>query len=130
MASVFTKIIHGELPCYKIAEDEHTFSFLALDQIQLGHTLVVSKSETDHLMDVQEPEYSAIFQQVQKVSKAISESTNCKRVGLIVAGFEVSHCHVHLVPLWTQEQLSFEHAKQLPAEEMKKIQEQIQGKLK
>ncbi|MGE3760360.1 MAG: HIT family protein, partial [Pseudobdellovibrionaceae bacterium] len=98
--SLFTKIIAGELPCYKIHEDELTFSFLALDQINLGHTLVVPKLEVDHFMEVPPDTATRLFLNSQMIGKAIRKVTECKRVGIIVQGFEVPHTHIHLIPAW------------------------------
>lgn len=125
MTSIFTKIIRGEIPCYKIYEDEHTFAFLARDQIALGHTLIVPKVEVDYFVDVPEPYYSAVFKNAQPISRAIQAATGCKRVGTMVAGFEVPHFHYHLVPIDSIFDLNFSHARVRGQEEMKEIQEKI-----
>ncbi|MBX2988584.1 MAG: HIT family protein [Bdellovibrionaceae bacterium] len=125
MASVFTRIIQGELPCYKIHEDEETFSFLALDQVNPGHTLVIPKEEHNSWMDVPEDLYAKIHLQSQRIGRALMKATGCPRVGQIVAGFEVPHYHLHLIPAWSIPDLDFKRARRLNDGEMKKIQENI-----
>lgn len=125
MASVFTKIITGELPSYKIHEDELTFSFLALDQVNLGHTLVIPKQEINSWLEVPEKIYTQLHLNSQKIGQAIKKATSCPRVGQIVAGFEVPHYHLHLIPAWSIPDLSFSRAQRHPEAEMKKIQKSI-----
>ena len=130
MASIFTKIINGELPCYKIHEDELTFSFLALDQVNLGHTLVIPKAEVNHWFDVPANAYTQVGLNAQKIAKAIQTATGCPRVGTMVAGFEVPHYHLHLIPAWSIPDLDFKRAKRRTDEEMKDIQNKIISALK
>lgn len=125
MASIFTRIMAGELPAYKVYEDEWTFAILALDQVNLGHTLVIPKIEVDSFIDLPEPYYSAVFKNAQKIAKAIKAATNCPRVGTIIAGFEVPHFHYHLIPAWSIPELSFSRAQRRSAEEMVEIQKKI-----
>lgn len=125
MASIFTKIINGELPCYKIHEDDLTFSFLALDQVNPGHTLVIPKQELNGWLDVPPEIYHRIADNSQKIGKAIMTATKCPRVGQMVAGFEVPHYHLHLIPAWGIPDLDFKRAKRLSDDEMKKIQKEI-----
>ncbi|MFZ4403446.1 MAG: HIT family protein [Pseudobdellovibrionaceae bacterium] len=125
MASVFSKIISGEIPCYKIHEDDLTLSFLALDQVNLGHTLVIPKQEVNHWMDVPEEAYTRVHLNAQKIAKAIRLATDCPRIGTIVAGFEVPHFHLHLIPAWSIPDLSFSRAKKYSDEQMKQIQSLI-----
>jgi histidine triad (HIT) family protein len=125
MASIFTRILNGELPAYKVHEDEFTFSILALDQVNLGHTLVIPKLEVDSFMDLPEPYYSAVFKNAQLIAKAIKKATNCPRVGTIIAGFEVPHFHYHLIPAWSIPELSFTRAQKRSPEEMLDIQKKI-----
>lgn len=125
MASLFTRIINGELPCYKVHEDEKTISFLALDQVNKGHVLVVPKQEVNHWFDVPADVYTQVGLNAQKIAKAIQKATNCPRVGTIVAGFEVPHYHLHLIPAWSIPDLDFKRARKLPAEEMLEIQKLI-----
>ena len=130
MASVFSKIIRGELPCYKIHEDSLTFSFLALDQVHLGHTLVVPKTEVNHWFDVDEKEYLQVAINAKMIAKAIKKSVDCPRVGTIVAGFEVPHYHLHLIPAWEISDLSFTRAQRRSDTEMKEIQKKILANIK
>ena len=123
--SVFTKLIGGELPCYKIHEDELTFSFLALDQVNLGHVLVIPKEEVNHWFETPDEAYLRVALNAKKIAKAIKAATGCPRVGTIVAGFEVPHYHMHLIPAWSIPDLSFARAKRHPEAEMKDIQQKI-----
>jgi histidine triad (HIT) family protein len=125
MASVFTKIIRGELPCYKIYEDEEILSFLAMDQVNLGHTLVICKEEINHWTEVPAETYGRLHQISQKIGKAILKASGSPRVGQIVAGFEVPHYHLHLIPAWSIPDLDFKRAQRRSEEEMKKIQAEI-----
>jgi histidine triad (HIT) family protein len=125
MASIFTKIISGEIPCYKIHEDEMSISFLALDQVHLGHTLVVPKDEVNHWFDVPEKAYLAVQMNAQKIAKAIKKATGCPRIGLMVAGFEVPHYHLHMIPAWSIPDLDFKKAQRRSDAEMKEIQAKI-----
>jgi len=130
MASIFTKIISGELPCYKIHEDETTFSFLALDQVNLGHTLVVPKQEVNHWFDVPPQIYTQVGLNAQRIARAIQAATGCPRVGTMVAGFEVPHYHLHLIPAWSIPDLDFKRAQKKTDDEMKQIQQKIVSLLK
>jgi histidine triad (HIT) family protein len=125
MASIFTKILRGELPCYKIFEDDLSFAFLALDQVNLGHTLVISKKEVDHWLNVPEDIYLRVQKNSQVIGRAIQKSTDCPRVGQMVAGFEVPHYHLHLIPAWSIPDLSFARAQKRSDQEMKEIQQKI-----
>ncbi len=125
MSSVFTKIINGKLPSYKVYEDNKVLSFLALEQINLGHCLIVPKTEIDHFFDVEKKEYEHMFNISKKVSKAIRTVTNCVRVGLAIQGFEIHHTHIHLIPLWKPEEFSFTNQKKRTKEEMLLIKNKI-----
>lgn len=125
MASIFTKIINNELPSYKIHEDELIIAILALDQINPGHVIVIPKQEVNHWFDVPADAYTRVGIIAQKIAKAQKEVTNCPRVGTIVAGFEVPHYHLHLIPAWSIPDLDFKRAKRLSDEEMKSIQQKI-----
>lgn len=129
MPTLFTKIIRGEIPSYKIYEDEHTFAFLDINPIQPGHTLIVPKVETDHFFDVAEPHYAKVMQAAQHLAKAIKRATGCERVGVAVQGFEVPHFHVHLLPMWSPRDMDFSRGKKREAAEMKAAQERIVGEL-
>lgn len=107
MASIFTKIINGEIPCYKIAEDEHHLAFLDIMPIAKGHTLVIPKKEVDLIFDLEEEEYKNLWAFAQKVAKQIKNAIPCVRVGVAVVGLEVPHAHIHLVPLNEIKDLNF-----------------------
>lgn len=125
MASVFTKIISGEFPCYKIYEDERVLSFLALDQVNLGHTLVICKEEINHWTEVPAETYAHLHKVSQKIGKAILKATGSPRIGQMVAGFEVPHYHLHLIPAWSIPDLDFKRAQRRSDSEMKQIQAEI-----
>jgi histidine triad (HIT) family protein len=130
MSTIFTKIINGEIPSYKIFEDELTYAFLDINPINIGHTLIIPKIETDYFLDVEEPYYSQVFKNAKLIGKAIHESTNCKRVGTIIAGWDVPHFHYHLIPMFGVEDLDFKKGKRRTEDEMKSIQEKIINLLK
>lgn len=109
MASIFTKIINGELPCYKIVEDDHFIAFLDIDPNVKGHTLCVPKKEVDKLFDLDEETYLGLMQFARKVGLAIEKTLVCNRVGMSVIGLEVPHVHVHLIPLNEMKDMSFKH---------------------
>jgi|TARA_B110000967_G_scaffold69036_1_gene71389 histidine triad (HIT) family protein len=109
MASIFTKIINGELPCYKIVEDDHFIAFLDIDPNVKGHTLCVPKKEVDKLLDLDEETYLGLMQFARKVGLAIEKTLVCNRVGMSVIGLEVPHVHVHLIPLNEMKDMSFKH---------------------
>lgn len=125
MASVFTKIISGELPCYKIYEDETVFAFLALDQVNLGHTLVICKEEINSWMEVPTETYQHLHKVSQRIGLAVRKASGAPRVGQIVAGFEVPHYHLHLIPAWSIPDLDFKRAQKRTNEEMLQIQSAI-----
>ncbi len=125
MPSIFTKIIQGELPSYKIFEDQQVIAILALDQVNLGHTLVIPKQEVNHWFDVPDQDFVQVGRVAQKIAKAIQKATGCPRVGTIVAGFEVPHYHLHLIPAWSIPEMSFSRAQRRTETEMKDIQKKI-----
>lgn len=130
MTSIFTKIMNNELPSYKIHEDDKTISILTIEPISLGHTLVIPKLEVNHWFDVPADIYTQIGLNSQRLAKAIKEATGCPRVGTIVAGFEVPHYHLHLIPAWSIPDLDFKRAARRSDQEMKQIQEKIISYLK
>lgn len=130
MASVFTKIISGDLPCYKIFEDDLTLAFLAMDQVNLGHTLIISKEEINHWTEVPAETYTRLHLNSQKIGKAMLKATGAPRVGQMVAGFEVPHYHLHMIPAWSIPDLDFKKAQRRSDEDMKKIQAEILKHLK
>lgn len=129
MASIFTKIINGEIPCYKIAEDEHFFAFLDINPNAKGHTLCVPKQEVDKLLDLEEDVYMGLMAFSRKVGKAIETAVDCKRVGMTVIGLEVPHVHVHLIPLQGMHNATFQHKEKLEATEFEAIAASIRAAL-
>lgn len=125
MSSIFTKIIDGELPSYKILETDLSIAILALDQINLGHVLVIPKKEVDHFFEVEGPEYDDLFDLSKVISASIKKVTGCARVGMAIQGFEVSHCHVHLIPLNSPSDFAFANGKKRSDQEMSDIQEKL-----
>lgn len=111
MSSIFSKIIAGEIPSYKVAEDEKHIAFLDIQPIAIGHTLVVPKKETDYIFDLSDNEIADLMIFAKKVSKIINENIDCKRVGVAVIGLEVPHVHIHLVPLNSVSDIDFSKAK-------------------
>jgi histidine triad (HIT) family protein len=100
MATIFTKIIHGDIPCYKIAENDQFIAFLDINPVAVGHTLVVPKTEIDYIFNLADSELTQILIFAQKVAKAIDKVTGCIRTGIIVEGLEVPHAHIHLIPMY------------------------------
>ncbi len=130
MASIFTKIINGEIPCYKVAENEHCLAFLDITPRKKGHTLVVPKKEVDQLFDLSDADYSELMKFAKQVATAVKSAVPCKRVGVAVIGLEVPHAHIHLIPLDDAEDMVFQNPPvQVDAEEMKNIAQKIAGKL-
>ena len=102
MASIFSRIVAGEIPCYKVAENEHYFAFLDISPVAKGHTLVIPKQEVDYIFDLDEESYNGLMTFARKVARAIDSVMDCKRVGVAVMGLEVPHAHVHLIPITTE----------------------------
>ena len=126
MSSVFSKIIRGDIPSYKIAEDDHYLAFLDIFPIAVGHVLVVPKNETDSIFDINDQEYMGLWQFAKKIAKAIEKTIPCKRVGIAVIGLEVPHAHIHLIPLQNVEDINFSKPKlRLDPDMMKGIAEKI-----
>ncbi len=109
MASIFTKIINGEIPSYKVFEDEHYLAFLDIRPMAKGHTLVIPKKEVDNLFDLDDDEYSALLLTVKKVARGIKLTVPCSKVGMTVIGLEVPHAHVHLMPIDRVSDMSFKN---------------------
>lgn len=125
MGSIFTKIINNELPAYRIFENEKIISFLTIEPIQLGHTLVIPKTEVNHWMDVPETEYIEVYKQAKIIAKAIQKATSSTRVAQAVVGLEVPHFHLHLIPMWDPSDLDFKKARPSSKEDMEMIQKKI-----
>ena len=123
MSSIFSKIIAGEIPCYKVAEDDNHLAFLDINPNAVGHTLCIPKKETDKLFDLPESEYTALLQFSRKVALALEKAVPCNRVGLSVIGLEVPHVHVHLIPLQSMSDATFKNkVSQTPQEFVKTAQ--------
>lgn len=130
MASIFTKIVNGEIPSYKIAEDENYYAFLDIFPLAKGHTLVIPKKEVDYLFDLDDETLAGLNIFAKRVAKAIDKTIDCKRVGVVVLGLEVPHAHIHLIPLQSESDASFSKPKlKLSEEEFKEITEKIKSAL-
>jgi histidine triad (HIT) family protein len=130
MASIFTRIIQGEIPCYKIAEDRRYFAFLDINPLQEGHTLVVPKQETDYIYDLDDEILAGLVLFSKKVAAAIKSAIPCNRIGIAVLGLEVPHAHIHLVPMNSMEDVNFRNPKlKLSQEEFQEIAEKIKKKI-
>lgn len=128
MASVFTKIVRGEIPSYKVAEDENYYAFLDIAPMAKGHTLVIPKRESDYIFALGEEEYSGLWSFAKRVAAALQKAVPCKRIGVAVLGMEVPHVHIHLVPLQSEADLDFKKEKlSLESEEFAGIAEKIAG---
>ena len=129
MSSIFTKIINGEIPCYKIAENDDFFAFLDINPNAKGHTLVVPKKEVNKLFDLDDKTYFGLMDFSKKVAFAIEKSVSCNRVGMTVIGLDVPHVHVHLIPLNSMNDIDFKHKVNLNEEEFKAIANKISSLL-
>lgn len=117
MSTIFTKIINGEIPCHKIAEDDKYFAFLDISPLAMGHTLVIPKAEVDYIFDLEDEVLAGLNLFAKRVAKAVEKSVECKRIGVAVIGLEVPHTHIHLVPLNAIGDLNFSNPKLNPAQE-------------
>jgi histidine triad (HIT) family protein len=130
MATIFTKIINGEIPCYKIAEDENNFAFLDINPLKAGHTLVVPKKETDYVFDLDDEHLAGLIVFSKKIAAAIKDAVPCTRIGVAILGLEVPHAHLHLVPMDSMEDVNFRNPKlKFSPEEFKKIADIIKRKV-
>ena len=129
MSSIFTKIIKGEIPCYKIAEDDNFLAFLDVNPNAKGHTLCVPKQEIDKLFDLDDELYPGLLQFSKKIAVALEKSVSCKRVGMAVIGLEVPHAHVHLIPLNEMSEMTFKNKVSLTKEEFEALAKKIQSNL-
>jgi len=129
--TIFSKIIAGEIPCYKIAEDERFFAFLDISPLSKGHTLVVPKLEVDYIFNLEDDLLSGMILFAKKVALAIKKSVPCVRVGVAVIGLEVPHAHIHLIPFNKESDMNFKNPKlKLSPEEMNEIAEGIRSYIK
>lgn len=126
MASIFTKIVKGEIPSYKVAESDQFYAFLDISPLTKGHTLVIPKNETDYIFDIEDKEYKELFLFAKRVAEAIKKAIPCKRVGVAVLGMEVPHAHIHLVPMQSEGDIDFRKQKlTLTPDEFKQISNKI-----
>lgn len=129
MPSIFTRIINGEIPCYKVAEDENFLAFLDVNPNAKGHTLCVPKKEIDRIFDMEESHYLELMKFSRKVAIALEKTVPCERVGVSVIGLEVPHVHVHLIPLNGMGDMSFQKKVSLTSDEMTALAKAIQQNL-
>ncbi len=130
MSTIFSKIISGEIPCYKIAESENCFAFLDISPLAEGHTLVVPKKEVDYIFDIDDTLYTELILFAKRIATALKKSVPCKRVGVAVIGLEVPHAHIHLIPMNNVSDLNFSQPKlSLPKERMEELADKITAAL-
>ena len=127
--SIFTKIIKGEIPCYKIAEDENFLAFLDVNPNAKGHTLCIPKKEIDKIFEIDDDLYVGLMQFAKKVAVALEKTIPCKRIGMAVIGLEVPHAHVHLIPLNEMNEMRFENKVSLTKEEFEALALEIKENL-
>ncbi len=126
MATIFSRIAAGEIPSYKIAEDDRHFAFLDINPVAPGHTLVIPKQETDYIFDLNDDEYASLQLFAKRVAEAMRRAMPCKRIGVAVMGLEVPHTHIHLIPINAESDMNFFKEKlSLPADEMASIASRI-----
>jgi histidine triad (HIT) family protein len=121
MASIFSKIVAGEIPCYKVAETENCFAFLDINPVTKGHVLCIPKKEVDYIFDLDERSYDELALFARRVAKCIKKVCPCKKVGMAVLGLEVPHAHIHLIPLQSEGDMDFHHHVKLTEEEFNKL---------
>jgi len=130
MPGIFSKIVAGEIPCYKIAEDKDYFAFLDINPLAIGHTLVIPKKEIDYIFNLDDELYSGLFLFAKKIAVAIEKVVECKRIGIAVIGLEVPHAHIHLVPMNHLHDIDFKKPKlKLSTQEFEEITAKIQAAL-
>src|SRR4030042_1579647 len=130
MASIFTRIVNGEIPCYKICEDDNYLAFLDINPLVRGHTLIIPKKEIDYLFDLDDELLAGMSVFAKKVARGINRVVDCKRVGVVVLGLEVPHAHIHLIPINSLYDTEFSRPKlKLPPDELEQIAEKIKNAL-
>jgi len=129
MSTIFTKIVQGEIPSYKVAEDDNFLAFLDVNPNAKGHTLCIPKQEIDKIFDMEDELYLGLMQFSKKVAIALEKAVPCKRVGMAVVGLEVPHTHVHLIPLNNMDEMRFQNKVSLSKEEFEALAKSIQGNL-
>jgi histidine triad (HIT) family protein len=127
--SIFTKIVKGEIPCYKIAEDENFLAFLDVNPNAKGHTLCIPKQEIDKIFEIQDDLYIGLMQFSKKIAVALEKTIPCKRIGMSVIGLEVPHAHVHLIPLNEMDDMRFQNKVSMSKEEFETLAQNIQNNL-
>nr|WP_315212053.1 HIT family protein [uncultured Flavobacterium sp.] len=129
MSSIFTKIINGEIPCYKIAEDENFLAFLDVNPNAKGHTLCIPKQEVNKIFEMEDDLYIGLMQFSKKIAVALEKTVPCKRIGMAVVGLEVPHAHVHLIPLNEMDEMRFQNKVSLSKDEFEALAESIKSNL-
>ena len=129
MSSIFTKIVNGEIPCYKIAETEDFLAFLDVFPCALGHTLVIPKKEVDYIFDLDDALYEGLMKFSKIVAAAVEKAVPCKRIGIAVVGLEVPHAHVHLIPMNSMADMNFNNKLKVSQEELAEIAQKIREHL-
>jgi histidine triad (HIT) family protein len=129
MSSIFTKIINGEIPCYKIAEDENFMAFLDVNPNAKGHTLCIPKQEINKIFELEDDLYIGLMQFSKKIAVALEKTVSCKRIGMAVVGLEVPHAHVHLIPLNEMDEMRFQNKVTLSKDEFEALAESIKTNL-
>ena len=127
MNSIFTQIINGEIPCYKIAETDNCFAFLDINHNSAGHTLCIPKKEIDLIFDLENKDYQDLMNFSKKISKALKKAVDCERIGISVIGLEVPHAHVHLVPLSSMEDITFKKKIKMSDKDFKDLAKSIKS---
>lgn len=131
MATIFSRIAAGEIPSYKIAEDDRHFAFLDINPVAPGHTLVIPKQETDYIFDLNDDDYASLQLFAKRVAEAMRRAMPCERIGVAVMGLEVPHAHIHLIPINAESDMNFFKEKlSLPADEMASIASRIADEFK
>jgi histidine triad (HIT) family protein len=125
MASIFSKIVAGEIPCYKVAETENCLAFLDVNPVVKGHVLCIPKKEVDYIFDLDEKLYCELQCFARRVAIGLKKTCPCTKIGVAVLGLEVPHAHIHLVPMQTEADLNFHHHIKMEPEEMKQLAQQI-----
>jgi histidine triad (HIT) family protein len=131
MASIFTRIINGEIPAYKVAENDRFLAFLDINPLVKGHVLVIPKKETDYIFDIEDEEYKAFWAFAKDVAKGLKQAVSCTRIGIAVIGLEVPHAHIHLIPMNKVSDMNFANPKlTLSKEELTETADRIRGEIK
>ena len=129
MSSIFTKIVNGEIPCYKIAEDANFLAFLDVNPNAKGHTLCIPKQEIDQLFEIDDELYMGLMQFSKKIATALQKTVTCKRIGMAAIGLEVPHAHIHLIPLNEMDEMRFQNKVTMSKDEFEVLAKEIQSNL-